>query len=169
MEDRNKDKRKRHTKEYYLRVKAEFVDFLADPEEERLQGVFAKDKDVSGQTLSDWKGEDGFWDKVWERFTGFYLQGQLPAVNRKLVQKAKRGDKDAMDRVYKLAGRMPPDKFEHELPQLEGISKELKDTIAEVYELKLRRKSVPYSKGDPKGKAPNMGGRELPDGEGRQA
>ena len=147
MENQNKPKRKRYPKEYYVRVKGEFVDFLANPEEERLQGDFAKEKDVGEDTLSGWKSEDGFWDNVWERFTSFYLQGQLPAINKKLVQKAKTGDKDAMDKVYKLAGRMPPEKVEHtfEEPLTEEQMEALK-SYNERFEEIIRGKSSPDNK-----------------------
>lgn len=60
------------------------------------------------------------------------------------------------------------EKIEHELPQLEGVSEELKEAIAKGYELRLRKKSVPHIKGTTKGKASDMGGGKLPNGKGRQ-
>jgi hypothetical protein len=87
-------------------VKIAFIDWLANPESKGSQQEFAKAHGVHETTLSDWKNEKGFWDKVWERFTDFYLQGQLPAINRTLIRKAKAGDRHAMELVYKVAKRI---------------------------------------------------------------
>ncbi|MBC7239373.1 MAG: hypothetical protein H5T71_04655 [Chloroflexi bacterium] len=92
-------------------VKIAFIDWLANPESEGTQQDFAREFKVHEGTLSDWKNEPGFWDRVWERFTDFYLQGQLPAVNRALIRKAKAGDYQAMQLVYKVAKRIT-DKLE---------------------------------------------------------
>lgn len=109
--NKSKQKRKRHSNSYYERARLDFINFLANPDESRGQLDFASEKDINEATLSIWKHEEGFWDKVWDLFVSYYLQGQLPAVNRVLIRKAKRGDKDAMDKVYKLAGRLT-DKME---------------------------------------------------------
>lgn len=87
-------------------IKLAFIDWLANPESEGSQQDFARQHGIHETTLSDWKNLPGFWDRVWERFTDFYLQGQLPAINRALIRKAKAGDRQAIELVYKVAKRI---------------------------------------------------------------
>jgi hypothetical protein len=82
-----------------------YIDILANPCEDRNEEEIAKELDISRHTLWDWKHEPNFWDKVWDRFTNFYAQNELPKVNQAVLRKAKQGDMVAAKMIYEIAKR----------------------------------------------------------------
>lgn len=90
-----------------------YIDYLADPENyggmtktEFARKVLRFKGNNVLRSLSDYQHEKGFWDAVWDRFTNYHLQGQLPEINRKVVEKAKAGSQWAIELVLKMAKRL---------------------------------------------------------------
>lgn len=81
--------------------------WLADPCSTGTKADFAhKHGLTTDRILYDYEKEDGFWDEVWKLFSEHYLQGQLPTVNKRVIQKAKNGDRWAVELILHLAGRL---------------------------------------------------------------
>ena len=87
-----------------------YIEFLANPNKKQTSEEFAKSLGYKGKDpdrqLQYFRNEEGFWDKVWDRFINHYLQGELPEVNAALVNKAKSGDTKAIEMIYKVAEKI---------------------------------------------------------------
>lgn len=90
-----------------------FVDFLANPEETGSQVEFAKAHNINQATLSKWKAKPEFWELVEKRLYGHYLVSLDPAMIKVSSAQALKGDNKALDRHFKLRGKL---RNEGELP-----------------------------------------------------
>jgi len=80
-----------------------FMIALADPDDHRTQKEIASDIGVRPETLSRWKQEPGFGERVWE-LTARSLQSEVSRVSKALLEGALKGNIRHMRLLFEVVG-----------------------------------------------------------------
>lgn len=95
----------------YDGIKAEFIKFLANPNRDKSQRDWAKEKGVDKSTLSEWK-KQGWFKEALVKEVESVLGDDLPEIYAALKAKAKKGDIAAISLYLKQAELLKADKTE---------------------------------------------------------